>query len=231
MNFETMEALRQELMDIAAEYADKTDELFSQIKDSIVRTEYSRGGSGLHRGYYCPSLIDDIIIGNASRGKIYKRITSRSRPKHEYCFDREGKLRIVQHYDCDTEYIIHNGNQEIGLISYFQPPGIRGIDVISLCKYDENGKIVSFALGEFSSQRKSIHYCALEQFNYSSGRLQSAIQTRYFQTQTAQWQLTQERYTFRHDAQGNLSEYTAARLSPEGIIIGTPETYTVYSHP
>jgi len=41
--------------------------LFENQAASVVREEYSLGGYALHRGYYCPSLIDDIIIGGCNR--------------------------------------------------------------------------------------------------------------------------------------------------------------------
>ena len=35
--------------------------------------EYSKGGESTHRGYYCPSPVIDLLIGNVSRGRLLKR--------------------------------------------------------------------------------------------------------------------------------------------------------------
>lgn len=54
-------------------------------------------GSSLHRGFYCPSPIYDIIIGNAKRGKLRNKIVSRNKNFYQYFFDSTGELLVVDH--------------------------------------------------------------------------------------------------------------------------------------
>lgn len=47
-----------------------------------------KGDECIHRGYYCPSLIKDIVIGNCKCGGIIKRRTAKSERdlSYEYGF-------------------------------------------------------------------------------------------------------------------------------------------------
>ena len=47
---------------------------FEQISKTVVRREQATGGGTMHRGFYCPSIVEDIIIGNINRGKLIKRL-------------------------------------------------------------------------------------------------------------------------------------------------------------
>lgn len=58
---------------------EKYIDLYDSYSKQVVRYEVGVGGELMHRGYYCPSLVEDIIVGNAKRGRIAKRITSRTK--------------------------------------------------------------------------------------------------------------------------------------------------------
>ena len=64
-------------------------------EERTSRKEYGSGGLSFHRGFYLPSPIQDIYTDNANRGRILKRITSRSRISYEYCYDESDKLFFV----------------------------------------------------------------------------------------------------------------------------------------
>ena len=45
-------------------------------------------GSSLHRGYFCPNPIADIICGNVNRGVLLKNVASaKSKITHKYKFN------------------------------------------------------------------------------------------------------------------------------------------------
>ena len=58
----------------------------------IARTEYAVEGD-IHRGYYCPSPIIEIIVGNLKRGRILKRVTAASKISHQFNFNEENHLQ------------------------------------------------------------------------------------------------------------------------------------------
>lgn len=84
----------------------------------IERTEVGQA-SLLHRGFYDPSPVDDIIIGNAKRGKLLKRLSPRSKDYIVFCFDDQGRMIMVKKFwngkQCYTEYLQHQNDQVFGV--------------------------------------------------------------------------------------------------------------------
>lgn len=103
---------------IARDLYARRDELQAHCDAATVRTEYA-SGSTLHRGFYCPSPVYDLIVGNTHRGKILKRITKASKPSHEYGFDANGRLLYCKSFymGCHacTEYLVYNESTVYGL--------------------------------------------------------------------------------------------------------------------
>lgn len=81
-------------------------------EELVTRARY------LHRGYYCPSLAQHLIIDNSRRGKILHRPTRRSKITHRYYFDADGKLLIAKSHLPDnnikTEYLLYSDNRITG---------------------------------------------------------------------------------------------------------------------
>lgn len=89
-----------------------------KAKDKF-RVEYGRGGSYLPLGYYCPSLIRELIVTNVKRGKLLKRL-SKKVPDYCYYFDAD-ELVLVQKNDIDTrtadyEWISRKNNTVFSLV-------------------------------------------------------------------------------------------------------------------
>lgn len=108
-----------------------------------VRHEYA-SQSTLRRGFYCPSPVIELIVRNIHRGRILKRITSRSNPTHEYGFSASGKLlwctTLRNGAVSFTEYLSYENNRVYGFM--FDAYG-------RLCTLTEeiyeNDKIVSYS--------------------------------------------------------------------------------------
>ncbi|MEW9669863.1 hypothetical protein [Ammoniphilus sp. 3BR4] len=136
-----------ELVNIRNEYAHKLPQLRTSTEKDILKFEYSKGGEVLHRGYYCPSPVLDLIVGNAKRGRLLKRKPDFGKYSYEYGFDMENRLirvRGVNEFTTpdsryDEEYLIYNKNIVIGL--GFDNMG--QINTVSRCTYD-NGNIVKY---------------------------------------------------------------------------------------
>ena len=79
---------------IAALYYNKAVALIPQIKQfekdfEPTRDEYCLQSRYLHRGFYCPSLILEHIVDNVKRGRLAKRMTSRTNPTNGYFYDED----------------------------------------------------------------------------------------------------------------------------------------------
>lgn len=95
-----------------ARYAAVVQELIQAARNETVRMEYGRGGNTLRRGYYCPALVKDVIVGNCNRGKRIQKY--RTPPDFRYSFDRADHLRLAECSN-ETEVILWEAKREVGL--------------------------------------------------------------------------------------------------------------------
>ena len=115
-------ALFKELYDEALALLDKGLHFLTE-KDSTAPldqdTNYHQAatGSTLHRGFYCPTPISDVVIGNRKRGRLLIRESQRSKVSHRYVFNKDSALlRVENFYNGKvyaTEYI-----KQCGEITY-----------------------------------------------------------------------------------------------------------------
>lgn len=88
------------LVGLFKEYCDKYDELnakFSAVP--VAKYEYCSGvKGGVWRGYYNPSPISDIVVGNANRGRRVTHPRKGCYYRYRYLFDENGKLLVAEDY-------------------------------------------------------------------------------------------------------------------------------------
>ena len=111
--------------------------LFEAYSKKVTRNEIGLGGELMHRGYYCPSIIADIIAGNVRRGQIVKTHMGQKKGKYIFGFDEDDKLVTVDR-GFEKEVIIRKDDRELGII-FSQ----YGIEAISECYYEDN-RIISY---------------------------------------------------------------------------------------
>ena len=124
---------------------------FADMEDSfrkrIVRTEAASYG-GLHRGFYCPNLLEYIVVGNAKRGKIKKRITSKTKDYFLYGFDQDDRLILSDMY--------YTGNRAEMEFLFYEKDYVYGITLspdkeivrITEEQYDQN-RLTHYAAAYF----------------------------------------------------------------------------------
>ena len=74
----------------------------------------------MYRGYYHPSLVQELIVTNVTRGRLVKK-PPLSGSYYQYSFDAEGNLRSIYQYDkkklAAVEYLIRSmESEEYGLL-------------------------------------------------------------------------------------------------------------------
>lgn len=99
---------------VAAKLLPRRDELEQLCRERTVRQEFA-SGSDLPRGFYCPSPCVDLIVAGTHRGKLLKRVTSRSHPSHEYGFDCDGRLLYCKPDGGATEYLVYEDDRTYGI--------------------------------------------------------------------------------------------------------------------
>ena len=190
---------------IAKKYSSNYQKIYSNLISKVVRKEYSTGGELLVRGYYCPSPIYDIVTSNCKRGFLLQRITSKSKPTFEYCFDKNNRLIIINYlFSNFTEILEYNKDIVIG-ITFSKDVNNEFISVIE-CKYDSDGRIISFIKTDSSHNNCCIDHLEKEIYTYSNLGLFEAEVFDYLHNARSGI-LNFYKYIFKHNEEGYLEEY------------------------
>ncbi|MCL1696445.1 MULTISPECIES: hypothetical protein [unclassified Lysinibacillus] len=209
-----------ELVSIKHKYADKLLDLRNATEKKIVRLEYSKGGETIHRGYYCPSPVLDLIVGGMKRGRLFKK----KKPKfgnytYEYGFDKDGRLLRVKGVNefttpdsrFDEEYLIYIDDIVYGL--EFDNSG--ELVVVSKCIY-ENGKLMKYERsGCWTEEFADLQY---EEYTYENNWLSEVD---FFYNIDPLLELyEEERLRVENDEVGNI-----IRIIGSTIVEGKSETH------
>lgn len=204
-----MDLVYKELLEKASPYIENYEQYYHEVQLTISYTEVSTGGVTIPRGYYCPSPIIDIVIGNASRGKLLKRPSKRSHIAYRYGFDKQGKLVFVyKEEDKHKEFIVRKGNTELG-IGFLEFEGLEldpEVTDITYCTYHEDGKIQSYTYGRYYADERRIIEIQKEDYIYSPQGLQEVNEQTFFNWEK-QGNYRNSRYRFFHDKDGYLTKY------------------------
>lgn len=186
------------LAEIVEQYRGECQLIYERLKNEAVREKFAVGGEKIHRGFYCPSPIIDVV-GNANRGKLLKRLTARSKPTYRYSFDRDGRLIIAEHGGY-KEIIIRRDDVETGILFTKK----WGIYAVSECIYNGE-KIQSYVFGLYDEGEKCINEYSKETYEYSENGLET-VDWRRFSNYLGRQTLEHEKYHFSHK-DGYLSQY------------------------
>ena len=162
--------------------------IYKDLLNDVVRTEYARGGETIHRGYYCPSPVYDIIVGRASRGRLLKDMKRiKKNPDYTFGFNANNELIVIQN-SFYREFIVRDQHTELSIIF-----SKYSIEAITECRYVGN-QIQSyiyclFLEGKVDEYRK-------EEYSYGDEGLQFV-----------DW-YSHEKYKFTHK-DGYLYQYKA----------------------
>ncbi len=153
------------VLKILEEYKPLCNQYCKEASEKVAYEQYGRGGECLHRGYYCPSMIMDIVVGNCKRGKILQKKPTRKNPDYIYGFDAEDKMVMARCRNV-AEIIIHLEEVQIGICLYNGDT----IETISECVYD-NGKIVSYLYALYNPYKEQITELRREEYTYLENKV------------------------------------------------------------
>ena len=214
------------LISLCIKYRESFEKLNQTVKELELSREYGRGGRTLHRGFYCPSPVQDIIIGGCDSGRLVRK------PKSELPVDyiyrkASDKLIIVDKnaFKSDNtfflstrEFIIDNKAEviapkyDMSHIAYSSTS--HDLSFFSLCRYDSSGRIIKYLTIQpdfsltgdtFTVNKKRCFYCG-EQFSYNeqTGLLESVIIGQKMGIKSFE---DSDSYRFFHDEIGYLVSY------------------------
>ncbi len=154
-----------ELTNLIHLHGNNYEQKFKEFSKNVVRKEYSVGGNCIHRGYFCPSLIYDIVIGGVNRGKLLKRVQKNSKPTYEYGFDSSDNLITVKSSRY-SEFVVRTGNIEYG-ISF---DNFNELHNLTECTYNE-GKLTKLLIAYYDCYQKKIKEYYEENYEYLDNEL------------------------------------------------------------
>ncbi len=178
---------------------------FEKIIKTAAYSEFSSGGHSLPRGYYCPSPIRDLIIGNCNRGKILKSVSGGTSISYQYFFNAAHQLSAVKKFPDDTEQDLY----EYEIIRYVDNTSVGlgftnyGLNSLSECIYRGN-QIQSYCNGLYEFPSCRIQELEKECYQYENNRLISADMYVFI---PSIGYLSRMSYHFIHDSEGCISAY------------------------
>ena len=205
----------ERLAEIADSYSNKCSEIYRVLNDSVAREEYSIGGECLHRGYYCPSPIVDIVVGGLNRGKLLKHLTAKHKPTFKYGFNSKDELIVVNRVCLETgikenEIIIQHERIKTSFVFCDE----FGISAVSEC-VNIGEQITSYTFCLNSSYNKHVSSYIREDYHYSPTGIKIADFFIFSNDRDAPI-LQHSQYHFHNDEEGHLSGYTVKNFEGDG---------------
>jgi len=153
---------------IASEHGALCREQFAKMQSEVVCVKYGVGGECFHRGYYCPSMVSDIVVGNCNRGRLYNNYPKTATPTYIYGFNAEHKLVTVEKFDTAKvdELIVRQNGRELG----FRFSERWGIEEISECTYSD-GRLKTYSTCVYHEYDGTISEFCSEVYEYDKDRL------------------------------------------------------------
>lgn len=155
-----MDFVRDYMRALLAKEIDAAAELQKQ-KSQVIYQQYCAGGT-MHRGYYCPSLTEDLWLGNTKRGRLCKKRPSEERLSHIYGFDAAERLIVVEHMHCSKEYILYDTGVTLGV----EIDNANNASAVNICRYDVNGRIQIYECYFLTPKADQVFYMTRETFRY-----------------------------------------------------------------
>ena len=219
----------QEYKKLATEYYNKIPELEKQAVNAVVRTEYSKGREVIHRGFYCPSPVQDRVIGNNKRGKLLKR-APKSGYTYCYGFDADDRLILVtQTTELDfsiKELLLYEGNTVIS-VEYEYPLGKLEIVSISRCDY-EKGKLMVYECAHVNCSSDkllaNVGEILTEEYEYNGDMLSTCNMTKWSCGLGVTFN-SRDKYVFNYDENGEIVSYTVKQYDGEKEVEGYWDGY------
>lgn len=180
----------------------KAEHVICETTQKEYTYKFGIGGQNLHRGWYCPSIIYDIVIGNASRGRLVKNPQPQTSPSFRYCFNANGTLLRVDEYS--------NGKIAASECLLHENKTIKGVTITpdkQLLRYSEelySGSILTqYSYIDYNPCDKTPYFLHCEKYKLEGNRLICWF-AEYGMLTKSGWS---HNYIFSLDEQGVLQSY------------------------
>lgn len=130
-------------IELYEKYRDKYAELLDATEREPLEVKYARGGEVLHRGYFCPSPVFDIVIGGANRGRLLKTQKTTETADFSYFFKKDKLVRVDSYAVFEgkgrtlysREFILRDGDIEVAPLYHIYRQGDVKLAGMTICEY------------------------------------------------------------------------------------------------
>ena len=213
--------------------------LYQKQLEKVMYKEYALNGETIHRGYYCPSPIRDIVISNCNRGRLLKGSIKSSKVVREYGFNVHHNLILVIRRTEFTEYEMIDRYENIEIEIQFDYEWLP--KMITKCIYNNNNQIISYTELPYNPINLELLEYNREEYTYDDQGLAEADQYKYLYNSaldnTILVDIVQQfepdsllneidffalplhnKYYFHHNDEGYLTEYAAVEYFGEKVV-------------
>lgn len=204
-----LDEITHEMKQLFVPYSNEYQQIFLDICTFADKVEYGKGGEMMHRGFYCPSPILDLVTGNISRGHIQSLTVDNSDVSYEYFFKGNDLYAVIKHHNqekCINANEVIMFHKEFTFSIGFNE--LSDIDYLCLCRF-KNKRIISYAV----LNAPFIHagsFLNIEKYQYSDNLLIQATSVEYLPFNKI---TTQNNYYFEFDSEGYFQSYSCQELS------------------
>lgn len=200
-------SLFTELSECGSNKAQDILKIKNTIEKSCISFKYGIGGINLPaRGYFCPSLIMDIVVGNCSKGRIVSKPKNTTRHDFKYGFTENDELVYIESFyegkKVSSEYILREKNTVTGftftdkniLVNYSREEYIKG-------------RLISYSLVFYDEIFGTAYSLHNETYNINKVRMMASIFDYEPKREKLSSSCRGEYYYFNIDNEGYLSSY------------------------
>lgn len=173
----------RELDDIVERYKTDYEAVYNRLRSTVVRKEHGKGAQFLNLGYFDPDPVEEVVVVNAKRGKLLKRITKTTKPDAEYGFDAAGRLVTIETIEYERNMfgnrtaIIYEEDIIIA-IEFSMWKERHSLTKIVLYKY-QNGLLNKEICGyiDHSPDRIMLHEATIKEYLYTEQKISERVHT------------------------------------------------------
>ena len=138
---------------LLTQYQNAYSKLADTLSESAASTVYGVGGEEVHRGYYCPSPIMELVVGNVRRGQRRTHPSDPAKCPFHFYLDTAGRLLCVDRYSLrkndhprlvTREFILYEGPEANAITFTRNFDGSYSAVESCICRYNDAGHIAIY---------------------------------------------------------------------------------------
>ena len=131
---------------------------FENENEKVVSERFC-SGSDMFLGYYNPSPVFDLVVGNVHRGRLLKRVTKSTKPTHRYGLDNKNRILTMVEIpeqgmkNIDKRAVFFYEKNSVVIVRFGCFKNSTSANVLAQCVYDNKNRLVKYTVGEMTNNQ------------------------------------------------------------------------------